>query len=88
MQIPQRILAAYVLDALYSQKNLNPFRDHLLHIFESARALALAELRVRPSFTSQHTLASLQDGSGMHVGNEQLVWVLWKILQGESDEVS
>jgi hypothetical protein len=91
VQIPQRILAAYVLNALYvSHDHLNPFHDHLLRIFESERVNAIAAARIKSSFvgSSQRALDSLRARNGTQAGNEQLVWVLWKVLQGEGDDVS
>ncbi|KAF8508086.1 hypothetical protein JB92DRAFT_2657136, partial [Gautieria morchelliformis] len=73
LQIPQRILAAYALNALYvSHDHSNLFHDHLLRIFHS----------------SQHARNSPQGRSGTQAENEQLVWVLWKILRGESDDLA
>jgi hypothetical protein len=90
-QPPQRILAAYLLDALYaSHDHLNPFHDHILQIFESERAAAVMHSRSFDLVGSPELgLGPPQEGgSGLQAENEQLVWVLWKILKGEGEHVS
>lgn len=91
MQIPQRILAAFVLHAIHvyaTHDHMNPFHDHLLRIFESERAIAIATSRIKSSLVSPSQRVPGSDPNGVQAENEQLVWVLWKILQGEGDDVS
>ncbi|KAF8587705.1 hypothetical protein K439DRAFT_1630460 [Ramaria rubella] len=87
IQIPQRILAAYVLNALNASHNCpHPFHDQLLNIFESERNFAIATSSVKQSLVGSSCL--LNEGGKMQVENEQLVWVLWKILNRESDDLA
>ncbi|KAH8831263.1 hypothetical protein DL96DRAFT_1777570 [Flagelloscypha sp. PMI_526] len=67
-----RILAAYILYALYSPHSLeiNPFKDVLLNTF----------LLERKRATSNSLSGSASD-------NDQLVWVLWKILKGDGTDI-
>ena len=71
-QLSQRILASYILYALYAPHpiTINPFHSALLLTFNKERETA--------------TQITADGGIGP---NEQLVWVLWKILKGKGDDV-
>ena len=71
-QLSQRILASYILYALYAPHpiTINPFRSALLYTFNNERDVA--------------NKIPVDGGPGQ---NEQLVWVLWKILKGDGSDV-
>ena len=71
-QLPQRILASYILYALYAPHpiSINPFQSALLLTFNKEKEQAT------------------QTGPDGNAGqNEQLIWVLWKILKGDGSDV-
>ena len=72
LQLSQRILASYILYALYAPHpiSINPFRSALLNTFNKEKEFAAK--------------AGREDVIGQ---NEQLVWVLWKILKGDGSDV-
>lgn len=71
-QLSRRILAAYILYALYAPHPIaiNPFRSALVNTFVRERDLAAK--------------IAADGGTG---ASEQLVWVLWKILKGDGNDV-
>lgn len=71
-QLSRRILAAYILCALYAPHpiGINPFRSALANTFVRERSLA--------------TQIAADGGTSP---SEQLVWVLWKILKGDGNDV-
>ena len=72
-QLPQRILVAYILFSMYAPYpiTINPFKSVLLVTFVRERNSAIR--------------AAANEG-GVST-NEQLVWVLWKILKGDGNDV-
>ena len=71
-QLAQRILASYILYALYAPHpiSINPFQSALLLAFNKEKDLAVK--------------TAADGGFGQ---NEPLVWVLWKILRGDGNDV-
>ncbi|KAF9073976.1 hypothetical protein BDP27DRAFT_1416667 [Rhodocollybia butyracea] len=76
-QVAQRILVAFILFSLYAPHpiSINPFRSALFVTFINER-----EKAVRITATSAMT-------SPASASNEQLVWVLWKILRGDGNDI-
>ena len=72
LQLSQRILASYILYALYAPHpiTINPFHSALLLTFNKEKEFAVKVGR-------DEVVAQ----------NEQLVWVLWKILKGDGSDV-
>lgn len=72
-QVAERILACYILFALYAPHpiKLNPFASvlHTIFVKETERAQGL-------------------ESAGGVADNDQLVYVLWKILKGDGNDVS
>jgi hypothetical protein len=82
-QLSYRILSAYLIYALYDFHDTpNPFYNHLIKIFDSERIMALTASRGH--YLHKPTSQQLN----VQVDTEQLIWVLWKILKGEGNEVS
>lgn len=71
-QLSQRILASYILYALYAPHpiTINPFHSALVY-----------------TFAKEKELAAKIAAEGGASASEQLVWVLWKILKGEGSDV-
>ncbi|KAJ7172876.1 hypothetical protein C8R43DRAFT_675838 [Mycena crocata] len=90
-ELTARILTAFLLFALYAPHPIviNPFRSVLFVTFcrERERAAALTS----NSNTSTNNNNGLNNGTGGVGGapapNEPLVWVLWKILKGDGDDI-
>jgi hypothetical protein len=71
-KLPQRILAAYILYSLYAPHPIS------INPFKSA---------LFDTFTKERNTAVQLAGEGKASDNEQLVWVLWKVLKGDGDHV-
>ena len=71
-KLPQRILAAYILYSLYAPHPIS------INPFKSA---------LFDTFTKERKAAVQLAGEGKASDNEQLVWVLWKVLKGDGDHV-
>ncbi|KAL1937911.1 hypothetical protein VTO73DRAFT_12661 [Trametes versicolor] len=72
IELPQRILVAYILYSLYAPHpiSINPFKSVLCATFIRERDVAV------------------QVANSGGVGeNEQLIWVLWKILKGDGSDI-
>lgn len=73
LEVAERILACYILFALYAPHpiQLNPFASvlHTIFVKETERAQKL-------------------ENAGGIADNDQLVYVLWKILKGDGNDVS
>ncbi|KAI0799772.1 hypothetical protein BC629DRAFT_1581421 [Irpex lacteus] len=71
-ELAQRILASYILYALYAPHpiSMNPFQSALALVFAKEREFAIT--------------TAPDDGIAQ---NEQLVWVLWKILRGDGGDI-
>jgi hypothetical protein len=72
-KLTQRILVSYILFSLYAPHPV------AINPFKSALYL---------TFTKERDQAVKTAGSGGVGENEQLVWVLWKILKGDGNDVS
>ena len=73
MKLPQRILVAYILYSLYAPHPI------AINPFKSV---------LFDTFTKERNAAIQLAGEGKTSDNEQLVWVLWKVLKGDGDHVS
>ena len=73
MKLPQRILVAYILYSLYAPHPL------AINPFKSV---------LFDTFVKERNAAIQLSGEGKTSDNEQLVWVLWKVLKGDGDHVS
>jgi hypothetical protein len=73
LQLAQRILVSFILYSLYT--------PHPVTVNPFKSALFVAYLREREK-------AVLIANEGGVSPNEQLVWVLWKILKGDGNDVS
>ncbi|KAN0136541.1 hypothetical protein V8E53_005588 [Lactarius tabidus] len=71
-KLPQRILAAYILYSLYAPHPIS------INPFKSA---------LFDTFTKERNTAVQLAGEGKASDNEQLVWVLWKVLKGDGDHL-
>jgi len=71
-KLPQRILAAYILYSLYAPHPIS------INPFKSA---------LFDTFTKERNVAVQLAGEGQSSDNEQLVWVLWKVLKGDGDHL-
>ncbi|KAI0341196.1 hypothetical protein BDW22DRAFT_1359447 [Trametopsis cervina] len=71
-EISQRILVSYILYALYAPHPIS------INPFQSALAV---------TFTKERELATAIAADGGVGQNEQLVWVLWKILKGDGGDI-
>jgi len=73
MQIAQRILVAYTIHSIYAPHPIaiNPFRSVLYTAFVAERKRAV----------------QAPVGDGDIAKNEQFVWVLWKILKGDGNDL-
>lgn len=73
----QRILVSYLLYSLYAPHPImiNPFKSALFVTYAKERQQVLAS-------------GSSGGGGGVVSPQEQLVWVLWKILCGDGDDIS
>lgn len=71
-KLPQRILAAYILYSLYAPHPIS------INPFKSA---------LFDTFTKERNAAVQLAGEGKASDNEQLVWVLWKVLKGDGDHL-
>ena len=72
-KLPQRILVAYILYSLYAPHPI------AINPFKSV---------LYDTFTKERNAAVQLAGEGKASDNEQLVWVLWKVLKGDGDHVS
>ncbi|KAJ3005341.1 hypothetical protein NUW54_g4381 [Trametes sanguinea] len=72
VELPQRILVSYMLYALYAPHPI------AINPFKSV---------LHASFTRERDVAVQVDRAGGVSENEQLVWVLWKILKGDGSDV-
>ena len=72
-QLPQRILVSYMLYSLYAPHPI------AINPFKSV---------LHASFVKERDLAVQVATAGGVSENEQLVWVLWKILKGDGSDVS
>ena len=72
-KLPQRILVAYILYSLYAPHPI------AINPFKSV---------LFDTFTKERNAAVQLAGEGKASDNEQLVWVLWKVLKGDGDHVS
>ncbi|KAJ3751215.1 hypothetical protein DFH05DRAFT_170076 [Lentinula detonsa] len=81
-QVAQRILVSFILFSLYAPHpiSINPFRSALLMTFvnEKERAIRAAKAHVDAGSTI---------GVAGTTSSEQLVWVLWKILRGDGNDI-
>lgn len=71
-ELPQRILVAYILYSLYAPHPIS------INPFKSA---------LFDTFTKERNAAVQLAGEGNSSDNEQLVWVLWKVLKGDGDHL-
>lgn len=71
-ELPQRILVAYILYSLYAPHPIS------INPFKSA---------LFDTFTKERNSAVQLAGEGKTSDNEQLVWVLWKVLKGDGDHL-
>ncbi|KAI0315020.1 hypothetical protein OF83DRAFT_1164967 [Amylostereum chailletii] len=73
-ELSHRILVAYILYSLYAPHPIaiNPFKSALFDTFVRERAIAVQVSAADGTATSER---------------EQLVWVLWKILKGDGDDI-
>ncbi|KAI9456124.1 hypothetical protein BJY52DRAFT_1277335 [Lactarius psammicola] len=71
-KLPQRILVAYILYSLYVPHPIS------INPFKSA---------LFDTFTKERNAAVQLAGEGRTSDNEQLVWVLWKVLKGDGDHL-
>ena len=72
LQIPRRILAVYILYFMYASHPIT------INPFRSA----FAEV-----FLREREVSRVESERGGVSENEQLVWVLWKVLKGDGDDV-
>lgn len=72
-QLPQRILVAYILYSLYAPHPIS------INPFKSVLCA---------TFIRERDVAVQVANSGGVGENEQLIWVLWKILKGDGSDVS
>ncbi|KAH9039143.1 hypothetical protein EDB85DRAFT_1930862 [Lactarius pseudohatsudake] len=72
LKLPQRILVAYILYSLYAPHPIS------INPFKSA---------LFDTFTKERNSAVQLAGEGKTSDNEQLVWVLWKVLKGDGDHL-
>ncbi|CAK5262183.1 unnamed protein product [Mycena citricolor] len=72
-ELSSRILVSFILFSLYSPHpiGMNPFKSVLFITFVKERELAL----------------TVANSSGGIAPNEPLVWVLWKILKGDGEDI-
>ncbi|KAF8824054.1 hypothetical protein HHX47_DHR9000408 [Lentinula edodes] len=81
-QVAQRILVSFILYSLYAPHpiSINPFRSALLMTFvnERERAIRAANVHAETNIVTRVTGNS---------SSEQLVWVLWKILRGDGNDI-
>ncbi|KAH8986576.1 hypothetical protein EDB92DRAFT_1878740 [Lactarius akahatsu] len=71
-KLPQRILVAYILYSLYAPHPIS------INPFKSA---------LFDTFTKERNYAVQLAGEGKTSDNEQLVWVLWKVLKGDGEHL-
>ncbi|KAI9509921.1 hypothetical protein F5148DRAFT_1183918 [Russula earlei] len=71
-ELPQRILVAYILYSLYAPHPI------AINPFKSV---------LSDTFTKERNAAVQLAGEGKTSDNEQLVWVLWKVLKGDGDHL-
>ncbi|CDO75049.1 hypothetical protein BN946_scf184757.g4 [Trametes cinnabarina] len=71
-QLPQRILVSYILYALYAPHPI------AINPFKTV---------LHASFVKERRVAVQVDQAGGVSENEQLVWVLWKILKGDGSDI-
>lgn len=72
LKLPQRILVAYILYSLYASHPI------AINPFKSV---------LFDTFTKERDAAIQLAEEGNASDNEQLVWVLWKVLKGDGDHV-
>jgi hypothetical protein len=72
LKLPQRILVAYILYSLYAPHPI------AINPFKSV---------LFDTFTKERDAAIQLAEEGKTSDNEQLVWVLWKVLKGDGDHV-
>lgn len=74
MQLEKKILVCFILYSLYAPYpiTINPFKSALFVTFVKEKEKACG---------------STPHANGTTFGNEQLVWVLWKILKGDGSDV-
>ena len=72
-KLPQRILVTYILYSLYAPHPI------AINPFKSV---------LFDTFAKERNAAVQLAGEGKMSENEQLVWVLWKVLKGDGDHVS
>ncbi|KIK66064.1 hypothetical protein GYMLUDRAFT_55925 [Collybiopsis luxurians FD-317 M1] len=89
-QTAQRILVSFVLFSLYAPHpiSINPFRSALYMTFVKEREKAIRV--ASPNASGQTKLGNGGDTGTAVTGtpsNEQLVWVLWKILRGDGNDI-
>ncbi|KAJ3935738.1 MAG: hypothetical protein NXY57DRAFT_988663 [Lentinula lateritia] len=81
-QVAQRILVSFILYSLYAPHpiSINPFRSALLMTFvhERERAIHAANVHAETNIVTRVT---------GNPSSEQLVWVLWKILRGDGNDI-
>ncbi|KAJ3922638.1 hypothetical protein F5877DRAFT_33248 [Lentinula edodes] len=81
-QVAQRILVSFILYSLYAPHpiSINPFRSALLMTFvnERERAIRAANVHAETNIVTRVT---------GNPSSEQLVWVLWKILRGDGNDI-
>ncbi|KAF5382813.1 hypothetical protein D9757_007313 [Collybiopsis confluens] len=92
-QTAQRILVSFILFSLYAPHpvSINPFRSALYMTFVNER-----EKAIRLSNSNANGASTLGNGGGTGsatllvagtASNDQLVWVLWKILRGDGNDI-
>ncbi|KAJ3757261.1 hypothetical protein EV360DRAFT_46392 [Lentinula raphanica] len=81
-QVAQRILVAFILFSLYAPHpiSINPFRSALLMTFVNEKERAIRTAKA-------HADAGSMIGVAGTTSSEQLVWVLWKILRGDGNDI-
>ncbi|KAE9397874.1 hypothetical protein BT96DRAFT_966122 [Gymnopus androsaceus JB14] len=81
-QVAQRILASFILFSLYAPHpiSINPFRSALFVTFVNEREKAVGIAN------SNGAVNGNIDGRDVSA-SEQLVWVLWKILRGDGNDI-
>ncbi|KAJ3974778.1 hypothetical protein EV361DRAFT_865893 [Lentinula raphanica] len=81
-QVSQRILIAFILFSLYAPHpiSINPFRSALLMTFVNEKERAIRAAKA-------HADAGSIIGVAGTTSSEQLVWVLWKILRGDGNDI-
>lgn len=73
LQLAQRILVSFILYSLYAPHPIS------INPFKSVLFITFVKER--------ENAIAVSDGGGVS-SNEQLVWVLWKILKGDGNDVS